>query len=106
VVRGDVHAIGLPHRRGHLQHGPRYAVVVQADDLLPLSTVVVCPTSTTTPPASFHPEVTVAGVLTRVMCEMTGAVDGRSLGEPAGHLAAEEMRRVDDAILLVLDLAG
>ena len=40
--RGDIHAINLPHRRGRLQHGGGFAVIVQADDLLALSTVVVC----------------------------------------------------------------
>lgn len=54
MVSGDVHAIRLPRRRGHVQHGRRFAVIVQADDLLALSTIVVCPTSTSTPPASFH----------------------------------------------------
>lgn len=104
MVRGDVHAVTLPRRRGRVQHGRRYAVVVQADDLLALSTVAVCPTSTTTPPASFHPEVAIRGDETRVMCEMVGAVDVRSLGEQVGHLTLDEMRGVDDALTLVLDL--
>jgi mRNA interferase MazF len=104
VVRGDVHAITLPRRRGHVQHGRRFAVVVQADDLLTLSTIVVCPTSTSTPAVSFHPEVVVAGEETRVMCEMVGAVDVRALGEHAGHLTLDELRAVDDALELVLDL--
>ena len=43
VVRGDVHAITLPRKRRHVQGGRRYAVIVQADDLLALSTVVICP---------------------------------------------------------------
>jgi mRNA-degrading endonuclease toxin of MazEF toxin-antitoxin module len=77
---------------------------VQADDLLALSTVVVCPTSTSTPPASFHPEVVVGDEPTRVMCEMVGAVDVRALGEQIGHLTLGEMRSVDDALQLVLDL--
>jgi mRNA interferase MazF len=105
VVRGDVHAIVLPARRGHVQRGRRYAVIVQADDLLALSTIVVCPTSTSTPPASFHPEVAVADETTRVMCEMVGAVDARSLGEQVAHLTLDEMHAVDDALELVLDLA-
>ena len=105
VVRGDVHAIALPRRHGHVQHGKRFAVVVQADDLLALSTVVICPTSQSTPPASFHPEIEVEGAPTRVMCEMVGAVDARVLGEQVGHLSLEELRRVDDALALVLDLA-
>jgi mRNA interferase MazF len=104
VVRGDVHAITLPQRRGRVQHGRRYAVVVEADDLLALSTVVVCPTSTATPPASFHPEVTIGAETTRVMCEMVGAVDARSLGKQVGQLTLDELRDVDDALLLVLDL--
>jgi len=105
VVRGDVHAIVISQRRGHVQHGRRYAVIVQADDLLALSTIVVCPTSTSTPPASFHPEIEIDDQATRVMCEMVGAVDARALGERVGHLAFDEMRAVDDALELVLDLA-
>jgi mRNA interferase MazF len=105
VVRGDVRAIALPRRRGHEQHGRRYAVVVQADDLLALSTVIICPTSTSTPPASFHPEIELDDQTTRVMCEMVGAVDARALGEHFRHLTLDEMRTVDDALELVLDLA-
>jgi mRNA interferase MazF len=105
VVRGDVHAITLPGRRGRVQHGRRLAVIVQADDLLALSTIVICPTSVSTPPASFHPEVTIGGQPTRVMCEMVSAVDARALGERVGQLALDEMRHVDDALELVLDLS-
>jgi mRNA interferase MazF len=104
VVRGDVHAIAMPARRGRVQRGRRFAVIVQADDLLALSTVVVCPTSTSTPSASFHPEIDLGGETTRVMCEMVGAVDARVLGEHVGHLASTELRAVEDALELVLDL--
>ncbi len=104
MVRGDVHAIDLPRRRGHAQHGRRYAVVVQADDLLALSTVVICPTSRTTPSASFHPEVEIGDEETRVMCEMVGVVDERRLGRQVAHLSVDEMRRIDDALVLVLGL--
>jgi mRNA interferase MazF len=105
VVRGDVHRIKLPNKRGHVQRGRRYAVIVQADDLLALSTVVICPTSRSAFPTSFHPEVTIANQPTQVLCEMTGAVDARALGERVGHLADDELRTVEDALLLVLDLA-
>ena len=104
MVRGDVHAIKLPRRRGRVQHGRRYAVVVQADDLLALSTVVVCPTSTSAPPASFHPEIELANERTRVLCEMVGAVDARALGDHVGHLGYDDLQRVDEALLLVLGL--
>jgi mRNA-degrading endonuclease toxin of MazEF toxin-antitoxin module len=79
-------------------------VIVQADDLLALPTIVVCPTSTSTPPASFHPEVAIADESTRVMCEMVGAVDARALGAHVGQLTLDEMRSVDDALELVLGL--
>lgn len=104
MVRGDVHAITLARRRGRVQHGRRYAVIVQADDLLALSTVVICPTSSSAPPASFHPEITIGDEPTRVLCEMVGAVDARALGDQVGHLTLDEMRSIDDALLLVLGL--
>ncbi|NLT07429.1 MAG: type II toxin-antitoxin system PemK/MazF family toxin [Solirubrobacterales bacterium] len=104
MVRGDVHAITLPRGRGRVQHGTRYAVVVQADDLLALSTVLICPTSRSAPAASFHPEVDI-GEPTRVLCEMVGAVDARNLGEQVAHLGLDDLRAVDDALQLVLDLA-
>ena len=104
MVRGDVHAITLPRGRGRVQHGRRFAVIVQADDLLALSTIVVCPTSTSTPAASFHPEVEIGGERTRVMCEMVGAVDARALGARVAHLTHDEVQSVDEALQLVLEL--
>ena len=104
MVRGDVHAINLPRRRGHVQHGRRFAVIVQADDLLALSTVVICPTSTSAPPASFHPEIELDDEPTRVMCEMVGAIDARNLSKQVAQLGYDELRAVDDALALVLGL--
>ena len=104
MLRGDVHAIVLPRGRGRVQHGRRYAVIVQADALLALSTVVICPTSQSTPSASFHPEITIGGETTRVLCEMVSAVDARSLGAQVGRLGVEELRCIEDALELVLDL--
>jgi mRNA interferase MazF len=80
-------------------------VIVQADDLLSLSTIVICPTSRSVVPASFHPEISVGDQTTRVLCEMVGSVDSRALGEPSGHLTVDEMRAVDEALLLTLDLS-
>jgi mRNA interferase MazF len=104
VVRGDVHQIKLPDRRGHVQQGRRYAVIIQADDLLNLSTVVICPTSRSAFLASFHPEITILDQPTQVLCEMVGAVDARALGKQVTHLPYDELRAVEDALLLVLDL--
>jgi mRNA interferase MazF len=104
VIRGDVHAIALTRRTGHVQQGGRYAVIVQADDLLALSTAIVCPTSQSARRASFRPEIAVGGERTRAMCEMVRAVDIRSLGDRVGHLTVEEMAAVDEALELVLGL--
>jgi mRNA interferase MazF len=105
VVRGDVHSITLPRRRARVQHGRRFAVIVQADDLLSLSTVVICPTSSSAPPASFHPEIALGDAPTRVLCEMVGAVDARALGDQVAHLSLDEIGSVDEALALVLGLS-
>jgi mRNA interferase MazF len=104
VLRGDVHELRLPKGVGHEQHGDRYAVVVQADELLPRSVVLVAPTSRRARAASFRPEAEVAGEHTRVLVEQLGSVDSRRLGALVGHLTAEEMWGVDDALLTVLGL--
>jgi mRNA interferase MazF len=90
--------------RGHEQRGSRYAVVLQADELLILSTVVVAPTSTRAMPTTFRPEVTIRGRRTRVLVEQLGAVAPGRLGRPAGHLSPLELAAVDDALAVVLGL--
>lgn len=103
-MRGDVHHLRSTRRsRGHEQAGPRYAVVVQSD-ALPLSTLLVAPTSTSARAASFRPEVVVDGQGTRVLAEQTAAVDPSRLGDLVGHLSFDELRRVDAALRLVLDV--
>ena len=80
-------------------------MIVQTDDLLALSTIVICPTSSSAPAASFHPEVVVEGESTRVMCELVGAVDRDRLGDRVAHLTLDELNRVSEALELVLGLA-
>lgn len=91
--------------RGHEQRGRRYGVVLQAGDLLALSTVLVAPTSTAAKPASFRPEVEIDGARTRVMVEQLAAVDHSRLGESKGVLTWEELTAVDRALQTVLGLA-
>jgi len=90
--------------RGREQRGARFAVIVQADELLGLSTVLVAPTSTGARPASFRPTIVLAGATTRVLIEQTTVVDGERLGRSAGRLDADELQRVDYALALVLGL--
>lgn len=105
MVRGEVFRLRLPRgARGSEQRGARYAVVVQADELLALSTVLVSPTSTSAPARSFRPTIEVEGLATRVLVEQTTAVSPDRLGESAGRLSAAELRNVDAALALVLGL--
>jgi len=104
VLRGDVYRFKLPKGVGHEQHGDRFGVVVQADELLPRSVVLVAPTSRSARAASFRPEIEAAGQTTRVLVEQVGAVDVQRLGELAGHLSREELWGVDDALMTVLGL--
>jgi mRNA interferase MazF len=103
-VRGEVYRLRAPRdARGHEQSGARYGVVVQSDQL-PLSTWLVAPTSTSARSATFRPEVLIDGAMARVLAEQTAAVDPSRLGDMAGLLSVEELRRVDAALRLVLDL--
>jgi mRNA interferase MazF len=79
-------------------------VVVQADEFLALSTVLISPTSTSARPASFRPTITIAGTDTRVLVEQTTVVDPQRLGRSAGRLDPDEMLAVDEALSLVLGL--
>lgn len=103
-MRGEVFQLHAPRAsRGHEQSGSRYAVVIQSDQL-PLSTWLVAPTSASARAASFRPEVEIGGVNTRVLVEQAAAVDPGRLGKNVGFLSFDEMRRVDAALRIVLDL--
>jgi mRNA interferase MazF len=105
VVRGEVFRLPAPRGvRGREQTGARFAVVVQADAFVGLSTVLVAPTSTRARPASFRPAIGLGGAITRVLVEQTTVVDPERLGRSAGRLDASELRAVDEALALLLGL--
>ncbi len=105
MVRGEVFRLPAPRGvRGHEQHGARFAVIVQADEFLGLSTTLVAPTSTGARPASFRPTIVLNGRETRVMVEQATVVDPQRLARSAGRLDADEMCAVDDALALIFGL--
>ena len=104
MQRGEIFRLRAPRTRGHEQAGQRYGVVVQANELLSLSTVIIAPTSTRAQPASFRPEVQIDGQRTLVLVEQLGAVDPSRLGESHGLLAFGELREVDRALAVVVGL--
>lgn len=104
MLRGDVYRFRVPKGVGHEQHGDRFGVVVQANEFLPRSVVIVAPTSRSARPASFRPEIDIAGDTTRVLVEQIGAVDAQRLGDLMGHATPEELWGIDEALATVLGL--
>lgn len=102
--RGEIYRFKTPKGVGHEQQGVRYGIVVQADEFLPRSVVIVAPTSRRARPASFRPEIDIDGETTRVLVERIGAVDAQRLGRQVGYVSAEEMWSIDDALGTVLGL--
>jgi mRNA interferase MazF len=104
MIRGEVYRVRPPRTAGHEQQGSRYGVVVQANELLPRSVVLIATTSTSARPASFRPEIDVAGQPTRVLVEQVGAVDTTRIGELVGVVTPQEAWGIDDTLRTVLGL--
>ena len=104
LIRGDVFEVLGPRRTsGHEQRAQRLGVVVQSDSL-PLSSVILAPTSRSAPARSFRPLVRVAGETTCVLVEQLRTIDVSRLGRLVGHLDRDDREAVDDALELVLAL--
>jgi mRNA interferase MazF len=104
VLRGDIHEFRPPRGTGHEQQGQRYGVIVQANELLPRSVVLVAPTSHSARPASFRPEIDLLGQVTRVLVEQVGAVDASRLGDLVGHVSPAQLWGIDEALMTVFGL--
>lgn len=107
MVRGELFRISAPKgARGHEQRGARFAVVLQGDALLFLSTVIVAPTSTAAQDAPWRPRIEIDGTRTCVMLDQLGVVDSQRLGQSVGRLSAEELNSIDELLPRVLGLAA
>jgi mRNA interferase MazF len=105
MVRGEVFYLPPPRRTtGHEQAGARFAIVVQADEFLDLSTTLIAPTSASARAATFRPTIELEGRQTRVLVEQTTVVDPQRLGRSAGRLTPGELGAVDEALGLILAL--
>ncbi len=104
MLRGDIHVLRPPRRRGHEQQGRRFGVIVQANELLPRSVVLVAPTSRSARAASFRPEIEIGGESTLVLVEQVGAVDVTRLGDLVGHVTPEQIWGIDEALLTAFGL--
>jgi mRNA interferase MazF len=104
VVRGEIFRLRLPASRGREQAGARYGVVVQADELLALSTVLIAPTSRSAPSRTFRPTITIDDRDTRILVEQLRAIDVTRLGDSVGRLSAVEIGALDAALERVLGI--
>ncbi len=104
MLRGDIHEFRMPRGQGHEQCGRRFGVVVQANEFLPRSVVLVAPTSRSARPASFRPEIDLLGENTRILVEQVGAVDAGRLGDLVGRVTPEQQWGIDEALMTVLGL--
>ena len=104
MVRGEIFWLRLPSPRGREQSGARYGVIVQANELLALSTVLIAPTSRSAPPRSFRPTITIDDSDTRVLVEQLRTIDVSRLGDSVGGLSAPELHALDAALEDVLGL--
>ena len=86
------------------KQGRRYVVIVQANELLPRSVVLIAPTSHSARAASFRPEIDLLGETTRVLVEQIGALDASRLGDLVGRVSPEQQWGIDEALLTVLGL--
>ena len=107
MVRGEVVRVGAPRRaRGHEQQGARPAVIVQNDDLLALSTVLIAPTSRSAAAATFRPVIDIDGTPSHVLTDQLRVVDVQAITGKLGRLDHEELQALDEALGVVLGLRG
>ena len=104
MLRGDIHEFRPPRGTGHEQQSRRYGVILQANEMLPRSVVLVAPTSRSARHASFRPEIDLLGQPSRVLVEQVSAVDVSRLGELVGHISPEQQWGIDEALLTVFRL--
>lgn len=79
-------------------------MIVQAEEFLPRSVVLVAPTSQSARAATFRPEIDLGDGPTRVLVEQLGAVDTSRLGKLVGRVTPAEQWEIDDALRLILAL--
>lgn len=75
---GDIYRVSL-EGTGRVLRWPHYAVVVSDEPFNYLSTVVAVPLSTGARPASFRPEITFHGKVTRALPDQIRAIDKQRL---------------------------
>lgn len=109
--RGEIWLVDLGQPKDdHEQAGRRPAIIVQTDDLSPLSTVVVIPLTSQTRRAGFQNTVLIPAREAGqdhdsvALCHQIRAVDRRKLIHKIGELASERLSEMELAVMFVLGL--
>src|SRR5258708_22674831 len=107
--RGEVWLVDLGKpKEDHEQAGRRPAVMLQTDDLSPLSTVVIIPLTTQLKRAGFATTVLIpakeAGQdhASVTLCHQIRALDRRKLIRKIGELTPERLSEIEIAVIFVL----
>lgn len=104
MIRGAVYRIDLGRPRGHEQGGRRLGIVLSPTDM-PWSVATVVPTSTSAHPATFRPELTVAGEATKALADQIRTIDTDHIhGEPVDYLGRDDLALVEQAVVRYLGL--
>ena len=109
--RGEVWLVNLGQpKEDHEQAGHRPALVLQTDDLAPLSTVVIVPLTTQLRRVGFANTVLISAREAGqdrdsiALCHQIRALDRRKLIHKIGELAPERLSEIEVAVLFVLGL--
>lgn len=109
--RGEVWLVDLGHpKEDHEQAGRRPVVILQTDDLSPLSTVVIVPLTTQLKRAGFANTVLIPAREAGqdrdsvALCHQIRALDRRKLLHKIGDLARERLSEIELAVIFVLGI--
>lgn len=104
MIRGAVYRVDLGAPRGHEQGGRRYGLVLSPSEMN-WSVATIVPTSTSARPATFRPELVIAGQQTLLLVDQIRTVDTAYLvGDPVDYLNHEELTTVEQAVIHYLGL--
>lgn len=104
VIRGAVYRVDLGDaKRGHEQRGRRLGLVISPADM-PWSVATIIPTSTKAQPATFRPELEIAGERTRMLVDQIRTVDTDYIHDLVHYCTRDQMMEVEHALTFYLGL--
>ncbi|CAM3417361.1 type II toxin-antitoxin system PemK/MazF family toxin [Occultella aeris] len=104
MIRGALYRVELGTPRGHEQGGRRFGLVLSPSEMN-WSVATIVPTSTSAGPATFRPELAIAGQQTLVLVDQIRTVDTDYLvGEPVDYLNHDDLTVVEQAVIHYLGL--